>query len=85
MEEIVGLSGFTNWKCKICSRIQKNKPILRDHVEIHMSNYVFKCPHCHMTLKQGKNLWNHIQKRHNDENVLLKPELISKCLVKIKY
>ena len=57
---------------------------IRDLVEIHMKNYVFKCPHCGIAQNQGKNLWNHIQKRHNDENVLLKQELISKSLVRIE-
>ena len=84
MEKILGSSGFTNWKCRICSTIMKKKPLLRDLVEIHMKNYVFKCPHCRITQNQGKNLWNHIHKRHNDENVLLKQELISKSLVRIE-
>ena len=52
------------WKCDVCSRTNKDKSIIKHHVETHF-HFQQTCPYCGQQMKTRKSLKMHISNLHS--------------------
>ena len=53
------------WQCLLCGRNNKDKSIVKHHVETHFPGYAQQCPHCQNMMKTRKSLKMHIIREHS--------------------
>eukprot|EP00092_Neocalanus_flemingeri_P038166 GFUD01041543.1.p1 GENE.GFUD01041543.1~~GFUD01041543.1.p1 ORF type:complete len:344 (-),score=71.41 GFUD01041543.1:458-1489(-) len=53
------------WQCTLCGRNNKDKSIVKHHVETHFPGYAQQCPYCQNMMKTRKSLKMHIIREHS--------------------
>jgi len=53
------------WQCLMCGRNNKDKSIVKHHVETHFPGYSQQCPYCNNIMRTRKSLKMHIIREHN--------------------
>jgi len=52
------------WQCLLCGKNNKDKSIVKHHVETHFPGYAQQCPYCQNMMKTRKSLKMHILREH---------------------
>jgi len=52
------------WQCLLCGKNNKDKSIVKHHVETHFPGYTQQCPYCQNMMKTRKSLKMHILREH---------------------
>jgi len=53
------------WQCLLCGKNNKDKSIVKHHVETHFPGFSQQCPHCQHMMKTRKSLKMHILREHS--------------------
>jgi len=62
------------WQCLLCGRNNKDKSIVKHHVETHFPGYAQQCPYCQNMMKTRKSLKMHIIREHSGRKVQAQPQ-----------
>ena len=75
MDKLLSEDGRTYaWQCLLCGRNNKDKSIVKHHVETHFPGYAQQCPHCQNMMKTRKSLKMHIIREHSGRKAHLQSQ-----------